>query len=239
MNLCLVRHGLTPWNVAGRLQGWANTDLTPEGVEQAEKTAEFFAEYSRRQRLRFTAIYSSPLLRAWMTAHAIGEALGLIPIPTPDLREMHGGVVEGLRREEWQARYPQLRAAWEDRANLDFGWPGGETRRAFRARSLRAIGEIVAQHSSSDNVIAVTHGGVIKAYLTAAGLDDPMGPRSYDAANCSITHLQFLTDDTSGSAALWSVGCVLDFNYVSHLDDDDDMDPGARSLVGAADLALQ
>jgi hypothetical protein len=66
-----------------------------------------------------------------------------------------------------------------------------------------------------------------------------MGPRSYDAANCSITHLQFLTDDTSGSAALWSVGCVLDFNYVSHLDEDDDMDPGARQLVGAADLALQ
>jgi len=32
MNLFLVRHGLTPWNVAGRLQGWANTDLTPEGV---------------------------------------------------------------------------------------------------------------------------------------------------------------------------------------------------------------
>lgn len=234
MNLFLVRHGLTPWNVAGRLQGWANTDLTPAGMAQADKTADFFADYSRRQQVRFYAIYSSPLLRAWLTAHAIGERIGLVPQPTPDLREMHGGAVEGLTRDEWQQRFPLLKTAWEDRGNLDFGWPGGETRRAFRARCLRAIGDIVAQHRSYDNLIVVTHGGVISAYLSGAGLDDPLGPRSYEAANCSITHVQYMTDDTSGSSAIWSVGCVRDFNSVSHLDED------ASDLVPAnnVDLAL-
>ena len=83
-------------------------------------------------------------------------------------------------------------AGWKDRANLDFGWPGGETRRAFRDRCLRAIAEIVAHHEPYDNIIVVTHGGVIRAYLTAPALDDPMGPRSYEADNCSITHIQFM-----------------------------------------------
>jgi broad specificity phosphatase PhoE len=53
MNVYLVRHGLSTWNVSGRLQGWANTDLTPEGFAQAQRTAEFFAEFRQRQRIRF------------------------------------------------------------------------------------------------------------------------------------------------------------------------------------------
>jgi 2,3-bisphosphoglycerate-dependent phosphoglycerate mutase len=241
MNLYLVRHGLSTWNVSGRLQGWANTDLTPEGFEQAQRTAEFFSDFVQRRRMRFYALYSSPLLRAWLTAHAIGERLGLVPIPVDDLREMQGGAVEGLRREEWQRRYPELIPGWSDRKNLDFGWPGGETRRAFRNRCMRAISEIVAQHKSYDNIIVVTHGGVIKAYLNSAGLDDPMGPRSYEADNCSVTHIQFMGSDTGDDRGgeIWSVGCLRIFNQVEHLrDEDSDVD---EELVATAraDLALQ
>ncbi|MGI8588837.1 MAG: histidine phosphatase family protein [Chloroflexia bacterium] len=234
MNLYLVRHGLTPWNVSGRLQGWTDTSLTIEGLEQAERTAEFFADFRRRQRTSFYTIYSSPLRRAWLTATIIGEHLNLAPISVPDLREMAGGLIEGLTRDEWQSRFPDVAAAWRDRNNLDFGWPGGETRRAFRARCLRAISEIVAHHKSYDNIIVVTHGGVIKSYLTSAGIDDPAGPQSYDSDNCGITHLQFMTDDTLGKSELWSVGCLRQFNYVHHLHDE----VGVLAGVGNADLAL-
>lgn len=237
MNLYLVRHGQTAWNVDGRLQGWTDVPLNAEGVEQAERTADFFADYQARQRLRFYAIYSSPSSRAWTTATYIGAGLDLAPIAVPDLREMHGGAIEGLRREEWQARYPAVARAWQDRENLDFGWPGGETRRAFRARALRAITEIVAQHRSYDNLIVVTHGGLIKAYLHAAGLEDPLGPRAYDAANCSITHVQFLADEGGSNGEIWSVGCLRQFNYVEHLQEDE-ADAGLVSAT-TADLALQ
>src|SRR5436190_12420988 len=99
MNLYLVRHGRSTWNVARRMQGWSDTDLTPEGLEQAARTADFFAEYKERQRVEFDAIYSSPLRRAWLTAEAIGRAIDLDPLAVPDLREMNAGLIQGLTLE--------------------------------------------------------------------------------------------------------------------------------------------
>ncbi len=232
MNLYLVRHGLSTWNVAGRLQGWRDPDLTHEGRGQVAATAISFAAIHARQRLTFAALYSSPLRRAWQTAEAIGARLGLTPQAVPDLREMHGGVVEGLTQAEWQQRYPTLIAGWDDRANLDFGWPGGETRRAFRARCVRVLSTLVARHDPEANLIVVTHGGVIKAYLNATRPTDPGGPRLYDADNCSITHL-FLP--SAGSSDTGSVSCIRAFNQRDHLGH-----VGRESAPeGRADLALQ
>ncbi len=231
MNLYLVRHGLSTWNVAGRLQGWRDPDLTHEGRGQVAATAASFAARTH-QRVAFAALYSSPLRRAWDTAAAIGAQLGLTPQPIPDLREMHGGVVEGLTQDEWQQRYPNLIAGWDDRANLDFGWPGGETRRAFRARCVRTLQALTARHDPEANLIVVTHGGVIKAYLNATRPTDPAGPRPYDADNCSITHV-FVPADGSGDGP--SVSCIRTFNQQDHL--------RHTSRGGApearADLALQ
>lgn len=232
MNLYLVRHGLSTWNVAGRLQGWRDPELTSEGQGQVAATAASFVAVRTHQRLTFAALYSSPLRRAWHTAAAIGAQLGLTPQAVPDLREMHGGVVEGLTQDEWQQRYPNLIAGWHDRANLDFGWPGGETRRAFRARCVRVMQALAARHDPAANLIVVTHGGVIKAYLNATHPTDPGGPRPYDADNCSITHI-FLP--TNGSGDSGSVSCIRAFNQRDHL--------GHQGREGApegrADLALQ
>jgi probable phosphoglycerate mutase len=233
MNLYLVRHGLSTWNVAGRLQGWRDPDLTSEGRGQVAATAAFFAALRTRQHLTFAALYSSPLRRAWQTATAIGAQVGLTPQAVPDLREMHGGLVEGLTENEWQQRYPNLIPAWRDRANLDFGWPGGETRRAFRQRCVRVINALTARHAPEAHLIIVTHGGVIKAYLNATHPADPGGPRPYDADNCSITHLTLPGvgngDDTG------AVSCIRAFNQQDHLGAlSRDSGPESR-----ADLALQ
>jgi broad specificity phosphatase PhoE len=98
----------------------------------------------------------------------------------------------------------------------------------------------VAQHKSYDNIIVVTHGGVIKAYLNSAGLEDPMGPRSYDADNCSVTHIQFMGSDADdGGSEIWSVGCLRIFNQVEHLRDEDSAVDGELVAASRADLALQ
>jgi broad specificity phosphatase PhoE len=224
--LYLVRHGLSTGNVARFLQGWMDTDLTPEGEEQARKTAEFFAHYGRRHGLNFTALYSSPLKRAYDTARAIGRELKLKPIADPSLREMHGGQVEGKTLEEWQSAFPGLRTKWENRADMSFGWPGGETRAAFRDRAVGTIRGIVERHDPLDNVIVVTHGGVIRAYLNHAGLDNPAGLREFSAGNCSITHVRY---DHEGT---W-IGCLVDFNQQAHLEDVYDVAEAANP-----DLAL-
>ena len=217
MDLYLVRHGITAWNQAGRYQGWADPDLAPEGVAQALHTAAFFAAQRARQGWHVGTIYSSPLRRAWHTASIIGEWIGREPVEVPDLREMHGGAVEGLTQVEWQARYPALVRPWSDPENQDFGFPGSETRREFAARATRAIAALAARHAAGDQLIVVAHGGLIKAYLTAALPAGPAGAAVYEADNCSITHVRLATPAAAPAPAAWAVECLLLFNHVEHL----------------------
>lgn len=227
MYLYLVRHGLSTGNAAHILQGWMDTDLMPEGVAQAEKTADFFLRYGRQFGLDWRAIYASPLKRANDTAQAIGRALAITPVIDPQLREMHGGQVEGKTLEEWQQSFPNLIPRWQDRTDLDFGWPDGETRAGFRDRVLGAISAIIHRHAPLDNVIVVTHGGVINTYLRYAVYDNPGGVTDFSAGNCSVTHIRYDKGET------W-VGCLVNFNLQTHLAEDFDVADAANP-----DLALQ
>jgi len=229
MNLYLVRHGVTAWNRSGHLQGWADNPLLVEGMAQAQQTAAFFAAYRTQRTLQCAALYSSPLHRTWQTATILGDRLGLLPRPQADLREMDCGQAQGLHESEWVTRYPDLVAGWRDPNDWAFGWPGGETRPAFYARCRQAIQALVARHGDDDHVLVVTHGGVIQAYLTAAGLHDPAAPRRYEADNCSITQALFVsafpaagTDDPTGY--------LVAFNHTAHLQRDAPLPtPGTRS----------
>ncbi len=216
MNLYLVRHGLSMANLAGRYQGWADSVLAPFGLSQARQTGAFFAAYAARHSLAFDALYSSPLRRAWQTAEMIGEWLRLAPLAVPELREMHGGAIEDLTDAEWQARYPSLVAPWRDLTNLEFAWPGGETRRAFRARCRSALTALLAQHTADAHIIVVAHGGVISAYLAAGDGVEPGGAEGGDIANCSITHVQFAAAPGSGGS-FRVLDCLRLYNDVGHL----------------------
>lgn len=54
MKLYIIRHGQTEWNLAGRLQGWQNSNLTEEGIKNAERLSD------RLKDIHFDYIYSSP-----------------------------------------------------------------------------------------------------------------------------------------------------------------------------------
>ncbi len=216
MNLYLVRHGVTAWNRSGHVQGWADNALHIEGIAQARRTAAFLAAYRTERQLRFAALYSSPLRRTWQTAAILGNGLGLLPNPQAELREINCGQAQGLHTSEWIARYPDLVSAWRDETDRTFGWPGGETRLAFYTRCRQAIKAIVACHAADDHVIVVTHGGVIHAYLTEAGLHDPAAPRLYEADNCSITQVLFVPSLPAGSGGA-PAGYLVVFNHTTHL----------------------
>lgn len=65
MRLYIVRHGETQWNKQGKIQGKLDTELTPDGVQQAKNVAK------RLKNICFDAAYSSPLNRARVTAEYI------------------------------------------------------------------------------------------------------------------------------------------------------------------------
>ena len=215
MDLYLVRHGLSTANVDGRVQGHWDTELTAEGLRQAGATGRFLAHYFAGLGVPVAALYSSDLKRAWHTAQAIGRILGQDPQPDPALREMHTGLAAGLTGAEWAASYPGYQAGWHNRADLDWGWPGGETRRQFNKRVVRAMTAIVARHRPDDQVLVVTHSGFIQAYIHTAVTRDPdqLGT-PVRTGNCSITHVQF---SPAGDAL--GAGCLITLNHTAHLHD--------------------
>lgn len=160
--LILLRHGETEWNLSGRWQGQAaDTPLTALGREQARIVAGRLRSYA------IGAIYSSDLLRAFVTAQIIGQALGVAPIPEPALRESDIGAWTGLTWEEITVRYPVEVAAMYAGQEVRRG--GGESYGELQARLAAAAEAIVARHPGQ-TVLLVSHGAALRS-LVAHALD--------------------------------------------------------------------
>lgn len=165
MRLILVRHGETPWNVTLQYQGHANVPLNERGHEQARRAAERLRPYGA------TTLYSSDIARAWQTAETIGAALGLTPQPVPELREIDVGQWEGHTPEELYRRFPDHMREYE-RDPARTVRLGGESYAQLQARALVALNRIYEQHKPDDVILAVSHGGTIRALLChVIGLD--------------------------------------------------------------------
>ena len=150
----LVRHGQSTWNAVGRWQGWADPPLSPTGEDQAREAS------ANLDGTRFGAVASSDLQRARTTAEVLAEGLGLGAVAVDaGLRERDVGDWEGFTGDEIDQRWPGLRDAWR-RGDVP-NPPNGEQNPAIVERVLAALGRLDADHPD-DDVLVVTHGGVIR-----------------------------------------------------------------------------
>lgn len=150
--LWLVRHGQTDWNLTGRWQGQASD---APGLNDTGH-AQVLTIYEQLKGIKFSAIYSSDLLRARQTAGLIAEPLGLTIVLEPRLREINLGVWEGMPSEEIETKYPKELAA-RARNSFDERAPNGESPREVADRVLMAINEIANKHFG-ESVLIVAHG---------------------------------------------------------------------------------
>jgi broad specificity phosphatase PhoE len=154
----LARHGETDWNRDNRFQGHADPPLNDAGREQAVALAASLAGE------RLAAVYSSPLRRAVETAELVAARHGLEPTPVDELREVDVGSWQGLTRSEIEARFPEQFRRW---VAFGQGWEDGETYEEMGVRVVRALSELSARHDG-ERVVALTHGGPIRAAIAAA-----------------------------------------------------------------------
>ena len=198
-----ARHGETVWNQENRWQGQADVPLSEAGCEQARRLAQRLRAEGRRVR----AIYASDLERALHTAEIVGEVLGVAPLPEVGWREMNIGTWSGLTTAEVIARHA---AEWERlRAGEDLPRGGGETFAQFQGRILRSIERLLEKHAD-EQVVIVTHGGAVRAFLLhCRGLDVSQFRQIDKIGN---TGLSEVTIFASGGAVIHSV------NDLSHLD---------------------
>lgn len=155
--IALVRHGRTTWNEERRIQGRADSPLTDEGAREVAAWPGTLGSYG------FSALYSSPIGRAALTAEALGRGLGLAVRLEQGLVEQEFGSWTGLT-------VPGLRSAGLLAPQEALGWgftpPGGEARTEVLARSWEALSRLARAHEGQ-SVLAVTHEGVVRAVLYA------------------------------------------------------------------------
>ena len=176
--LCLVRHGETEWNAARRIQGQIDIGLNETGLRQAEAAGRWL------KMAGIMALYSSDLKRARTTAEAIGQALGLVPVLVPEMRERRYGTFEGLTYDEAKVKYPEGYAAFEGR-NADYSFENGESLHAMFERVTSRLKEIAAAHAGQ-NVVVVLHGGVLDIINRFARGNSLEAPRDFLIPNAGL-----------------------------------------------------
>ncbi len=155
--IVLVRHGETDWNRDRRFQGQADIVLNETGRAQVRALA---AELVRET---FSIVYTSPLRRAAESAEILAAALELEVRPCDALMEIHVGSWSGLTVPEVATQFPDGHRRWLDSRA---GWEDGETYDELGMRVVEGLRRIGAAHLDA-HVLAVTHGGPIRAILAA------------------------------------------------------------------------
>jgi broad specificity phosphatase PhoE len=165
--LILIRHGQTVWHSDGveRAEGRAEVDLDEVGVRQARATA------ARLSAWEISAIYSSPLKRAFTTASILAARGGLTAQPEPGLIDIDYGKWQGMTHPEARADDPKVYDLWLKRPH-QVTFPGGEGLADVRKRAVSAVEALTPKHVGQ-TVVLVSHKVVIKVLLCHfLGLDD-------------------------------------------------------------------
>lgn len=172
--LILVRHGRTPANAAGLLQGRLDQDLDDRGRLQATAVADFVQD-----RCEVDVVVSSPLKRARQTAAAFGR-----PVEIDDRwLELSYGEYEGtphtdVPSEVWQR--------WRD--DPHFTPTGGESLATLDQR-VRSACEDIVERAAAENVVVVSHVSPIKsavAWALGVGIGISFNCHLDQAAVCRI-----------------------------------------------------
>jgi broad specificity phosphatase PhoE len=179
----LIRHGECAGNIDGRMRGRKDFPLNQNGIAQAKALALALKDKG----IKF--IYSSPLLRATVTADIIGNELGVTYETCEGFNNMKLGPWEGELKSNLAAKYPEQWKEWlVSPENLRIA--DAETIDDVKERALSAMKALIAQHDGSTMAV-ISHRGVLKPLLAGAvGVAKPYFWRLH-VDNASFSKLVF------------------------------------------------
>ena len=194
MNLILIRHGQTEWNIQKREMGHLDSPLTSLGIQQAQAIAK------RLRLLPVSAIYSSNLGRAVQTANVISSATGIRVNLDQGLRERNMGILQGMTRQEMATRFPQEYSHYRADSH-SYVIPEGESGEQRTARSVRILTALAEKHPD-ETVVAVSHSGFISGFFEYVLAIPPNNGWRYQRSNAAFN--QFRHDAGSWSLVTWN-----------------------------------
>jgi broad specificity phosphatase PhoE len=203
MQIVILRHGATDWNIQGRCQGSTDLDLNEIGIHQAKSIA------ARLSRETITAVYASHLKRAQQTAQFVSH-LHNLPIQTEkDLRELDHGALEGLTFNEIRETFPVFIQKWRtEPAEIDV--PSGERLVDVAQRTWNGLDRIMRRHKSDDTIVVVSHNFPILSVLCRISGVNLNQYRTFHLDPCGITRLNHFGGN-------WSITQINNKDYVPEL----------------------
>ncbi len=162
--LVLVRHGQSEWNRKNLFTGWADVDLTEQGVEEAHKAAARLKEHG----LKFDEAFTSDLIRAQRTLDIILQDLDQADIPiTRDkaLNERDYGDLVGMNKDDARRKWGEEQVhIW--RRSYDVPPPGGESLKDTAARAVPYFQKhILPKVEKGESVLVSAHGNSLRAII--------------------------------------------------------------------------
>ena len=168
MRFYFVRHGETDWNVQKRIQGTTDVPLNENGLWQARELADKLV----REKYQIARVYTSPMVRAQVTAQTVALALGIECIKLSDLAEMDLGVWEGDNWPNIEDVYGEVYHYWNSHRRY-VRTPEGECYNDVLKRTFRVLEYIMKQETG--NVLVMSHSAILmslRCYLAGLCMDD-------------------------------------------------------------------
>ncbi len=192
--LYLVRHGQTQWNIDHIIQGHVDIPLTKAGEQEVRE------QRGRFKDILFSKIYSSDLIRAHRTAELLNLERRLAIQTTQAIRERNLGTYQGKSSEEAKKKLWHLLTHYENHSHIKKS--GVETNERMIGRSLTFLREVCVTHPG-ENVLIVTHGGVMRQILLHLGFAQESQLPSGAIQNLAYIKLEgdgveFTVKETSG-----------------------------------------
>lgn len=154
MEILLVRHGQTEWNLLKKVQGKADIELNEEGIKQAEETRKYL------QNEKIDLILCSPLKRAIQTAEIINKERNIRMIIDERVSERDFGEFEGMSNTDFD-----FNTFWSYKQNLKYD--KAENIKDFFKRVYDFLDSIKKEYSEK-RILIVAHGGIsipVKCYF--------------------------------------------------------------------------
>ncbi len=181
LEILLIRHGQTDWNVEKRIMGDHPIGLNQTGFSQAQSLAGYLKKYP------FDNIYTSPHLRATQTAQVIAQDRKLNLIEAHALREIEHG--------EWVGKtFAEIRdlpgyEPYYSEPHRSMG-STGESLEEVRKRGVAFI-EKLRQENSKGRYALVSHADWIKCVLLHYMKMPLTQLAQFRIDNASISYLHF------------------------------------------------
>lgn len=173
-----MRHGQTYFNLWHKIQGWTDSPLTEEGINQAKEMGRYFKENG----IHFDKGYTSTAERASDTLElATNHQLSYQRLK--GLKEQFFGSFEA----EDERLNPPI--PYED----FFVKYGGESQDQVKKRMLDTVLKIARENKSSSNILIVSHAGAIFNFLEAINADVEQVFK-IGFTNASVAKIEFKND---------------------------------------------